>query len=257
MTQFKEPVLYRYKAGFNLWNIRGEGYIPWAYLAKTDASVWEKTEIGKHHFDFVYPAKNGIINTLQWEGYREGVYDFRYISTLLLIVEKADQLKIKDPLIEKAVNLCKIVYIQPYNETGKIQYLNPDGQDYISFSTTFPWKNLERARREIADLIVQIQKKYPQLKTEKFSQDRTLINKAYERWIKSFDIELLASATTLREDKIAAFKKEYETKNFDKALELAKEIKEMHIRNKNQWEQIGFTWEIPKEVEEFLEKFMK
>ena len=71
------------------------------------------------------------------------------------------------------------------------------------------------------------------------------------------DIELLASATTLREDKIAAFKKEYETKNFDKALELAKEIKEMHIRNKNQWEQIGFTWEIPKEVEEFLEKFMK
>jgi len=257
MTQFKESVLFRYRVGFNLWNIRGEGYVPWVYLESADATAWKKPEIGKHHFGFVFPAKNGVINTLQWEGYREGVYDFRYISTLALVVEKAEQLKIKDPLLEKAANFCKIVYIQPYNETGKIQYFNPDRQDYMSFSTVFPWKNLEQARKEVADLIVQIQKKYPELSVEKLSHDKVLINKTYERWIKSFDVELLASATTLREDKITAFKKEYEAKNFDKALELAKEIKEMYIRNKNQWEQIGFTWELPEEVEEVLKKFKK
>jgi len=32
---------------------------------------------------FVYPAADGVIDTIQWEGFREGVDDVRYLSTLL------------------------------------------------------------------------------------------------------------------------------------------------------------------------------
>ncbi|MEE3074825.1 MAG: hypothetical protein VX739_04040, partial [Planctomycetota bacterium] len=38
---------------------------------------------------FAYPTANGVVGTLQWEGFREGVDDVRYINTLEQAIEKA------------------------------------------------------------------------------------------------------------------------------------------------------------------------
>ncbi len=36
---------------------------------------------------FAYPVSNGVIDTVQWEGFREGVDDICYLSTLLKLEE--------------------------------------------------------------------------------------------------------------------------------------------------------------------------
>ena len=46
---------------------------------------------GPEHRDhiFAYPTVDGVIDTAQWEGFREGVDDVRYISTLLAAIRTA------------------------------------------------------------------------------------------------------------------------------------------------------------------------
>jgi hypothetical protein len=52
----------------------------------------------------VYPTAEGIIDTLQWEGYREGVNDIRYISTLERLCNKAED---KNDAVIEAENFLK------------------------------------------------------------------------------------------------------------------------------------------------------
>ena len=39
--------------------------------------------------NFVYPTVDGVIDTIQWEGYREGIDDLRYLATLRKAIETA------------------------------------------------------------------------------------------------------------------------------------------------------------------------
>jgi len=41
--------------------------------------------------NFVYPTADGLIDTVQWEGYREGIDDLRYLATLRKAIERAEQ----------------------------------------------------------------------------------------------------------------------------------------------------------------------
>ena len=36
-----------------------------------------------------YPTADGVIDTIQWEGYREGIDDLRYLATLNATLRKA------------------------------------------------------------------------------------------------------------------------------------------------------------------------
>ena len=38
---------------------------------------------------FAYPTLNGVIDTIQWEGFREAVDDVRYLTTLCARIAKA------------------------------------------------------------------------------------------------------------------------------------------------------------------------
>jgi hypothetical protein len=40
---------------------------------------------------FVYPAHDRHVDTIQWEGWREGVDDVRYMATLLDMMDDAEQ----------------------------------------------------------------------------------------------------------------------------------------------------------------------
>jgi len=43
-----------------------------------------------------YPTVDEVIDTLQWEGYREGVDDTRYLATLLSAIDQAESSKSRD-----------------------------------------------------------------------------------------------------------------------------------------------------------------
>jgi len=41
--------------------------------------------------NFVYPTADGVIDTVQWEGYREGIDDLRYWGTLRQAIDEAEK----------------------------------------------------------------------------------------------------------------------------------------------------------------------
>jgi len=78
----EDPMSYRRNFGLVLWRAGFDGAMDYAY------------QHGFHHiwndFDdrscrdhvFAYPTVNGVVGTIQWEGFREGVDDVRYVATL-------------------------------------------------------------------------------------------------------------------------------------------------------------------------------
>ncbi len=53
---------------------------------------WNDYNIGRYRqHNFVYPTADGVIDTIQWEGYREGLDDLRYLATLRKAIHSAEQ----------------------------------------------------------------------------------------------------------------------------------------------------------------------
>jgi len=80
----ENPEIYRRNYGFVLWNAGYDGAIDFAYQFMYGKSIWndfDNANIRDHVF--AYPTSNGVIDTIQWEGWREGVDDTRYLATLI------------------------------------------------------------------------------------------------------------------------------------------------------------------------------
>lgn len=85
----EEPLLYRYNYGLALWKADYDGSMTFAYQYAY-GHIWNDFDSEKFRDHcFAYPTANGIVGTLQWEGFREGVDDVRYINTLEQAIEKA------------------------------------------------------------------------------------------------------------------------------------------------------------------------
>ncbi|MCX6149931.1 MAG: DUF4091 domain-containing protein [Ignavibacteriales bacterium] len=88
----ENPEIYRRNYGIALWKAGYDGAMDYAYQ-KNYGSTWNDWDSKKYRDEnFTYPTADGIISTIQWEGFREGVNDVRYLSTLL---NKIDRLKAK------------------------------------------------------------------------------------------------------------------------------------------------------------------
>lgn len=86
----ENPEIYRRNYGLMLWKNGYDGAMNYAYQ-KFYTAAWNDFDNTSYREEtFTYPAYNGIIKTIEWEGFREGVDDIRYLSTLL---NKIDQLK--------------------------------------------------------------------------------------------------------------------------------------------------------------------
>jgi hypothetical protein len=80
----EDPEIYRRNYGFSLWNGGYDGAMDFAYQGQYGASIWNDFDSdGIRDHVFAYPASDGVIDTLQWEGWREGVDDTRYVATLI------------------------------------------------------------------------------------------------------------------------------------------------------------------------------
>ena len=86
----EQPETYRRNYGLALWKAGYDGAMNYAYQHNFgDIYVDDDHETFRDHV-FAYPTVDGVIDTIQWEGFREGVDDVRYLTTLLKAIENAD-----------------------------------------------------------------------------------------------------------------------------------------------------------------------
>ena len=85
----EQPETYRRNYGLALWKAGYDGAMNYAYQHNFgDIFVDDDHETFRDHV-FAYPTVDGVIDTIQWEGFREGVDDVRYLTTLLKAIENA------------------------------------------------------------------------------------------------------------------------------------------------------------------------
>jgi len=79
----ENPEIYRKNFGFVLWNAGYDGAMDFAYQSGF-GHIWNDFDdsLLRDHV-FAYPTSNGVIDTIQWEGWREGVDDTRYLASLI------------------------------------------------------------------------------------------------------------------------------------------------------------------------------
>ena len=100
-TGVENPVVYRRNFGLLLWKYDYDGASTNAYQ-HTFGATWNDFDHRTYRSHTIaYPTVDGVIDTIAWEGYREGVDDVRYVTTLGKAVETASQSKDR-PLAERA-----------------------------------------------------------------------------------------------------------------------------------------------------------
>jgi len=84
----EEPETYRRSYGLALWKTGYDGAMLYAYQ-RSWGSIWNDFDGYFRDHVFAYPTTNGVVDTIQWEGFREAVDDVRYMTTLVNLVAKA------------------------------------------------------------------------------------------------------------------------------------------------------------------------
>lgn len=84
------PRTFRLNYGLLLWQKDYDGAMDYAYQ-HSYGDIWNDFDSAEDYRDhvFAYPTMNGVIGTVQWEGYREGVDDVRYLTTLRNTIQTA------------------------------------------------------------------------------------------------------------------------------------------------------------------------
>ena len=85
------PENYRRHYGLELWHAGLDGACTYAYQ-HSFGHAWDDFDGASgwplRDHNMAYPTVNGVIPTMQWEGYREGYDDLRYVATLENLIEK-------------------------------------------------------------------------------------------------------------------------------------------------------------------------
>jgi hypothetical protein len=88
----EEPETFRRHYGLILWKTGYDGAMPYAYQHSFN-HIWNDFDHQVRDHVFAYPTVDGVIDTVQWEGFRAGVDDIRYLTTLLHTIQKAKRTK--------------------------------------------------------------------------------------------------------------------------------------------------------------------
>lgn len=86
----ENPEAYRRNYGLLLWQNDYDGAMDYAYQ-HSFGSIWNDFDGKYRDHVFAYPTTNGVIDTIAWEGFREGVDDVRYVTTLQNRIKRATQ----------------------------------------------------------------------------------------------------------------------------------------------------------------------
>ncbi len=116
-AHMEKPNVHRVLAGFYLWKSGAAGIAPYCYQhlpvhpnsPYDDFDDWEPGfVIGGTADDYkdhlaTYPARTGVVPTLQWEGMGEGITDLRYVTTVDELLVAADA--VAGPKAEECVKV--------------------------------------------------------------------------------------------------------------------------------------------------------
>jgi len=85
----EDPAVYRRNFGLLLWKAGFDGAMDYAYQHSFH-HIWDDFDDTTYRdHTFTYPTVNGVIPTIEWEGFREAVDDVRYVTTLEKAIGKA------------------------------------------------------------------------------------------------------------------------------------------------------------------------
>ena len=82
------PETYRRNYGLLIWQWGFDGAMTHAYQCGY-GHIWNDFDGMFRDENMAYPTIDGVIDTIQWEGYREGIDDLRYLATLNGALRKA------------------------------------------------------------------------------------------------------------------------------------------------------------------------
>lgn len=86
----EEPETYRRNFGLLLWSVNYDGAMDYAYQ-HSFGHGWNDFDSDRYRdHNMTYQTVDGVIGTVQWEGFREAVDDVRYVTTLLGAIERAE-----------------------------------------------------------------------------------------------------------------------------------------------------------------------
>jgi hypothetical protein len=87
----EDPEIYRRNYGLLLWHSGYDGAMTYAYQ-DSFGNIWNDFDHTKYRdHNFTYPTVDGVIDTIQWEGFREAVNDVRYVAMLEQTIAQARQ----------------------------------------------------------------------------------------------------------------------------------------------------------------------
>lgn len=82
------PLTTRCNYGLGNWLAGFDGSCDFSYQF-AHGNIYDDSDNQNWDYVYAYPTVNGVIDTLQWEGWREAVDDIRYLTTLLQAIEQA------------------------------------------------------------------------------------------------------------------------------------------------------------------------
>lgn len=111
----EKPATYRDVYGIRLWADGFDGTCNYAYQSSRNAyNDWASKKWRPHNM--TYPSMDGPIPTLQWEGWREGIDDTRYLAVLA----KKQSYSIKPPaFIDRRAHLAQLLGSSSYPRDPK------------------------------------------------------------------------------------------------------------------------------------------
>ena len=89
--------------GYWLWRSPLMGHTPWTYYS-FGGSAFDDLDSDRHDFAYAapHPAKPEMISTLEWECFREGYDDLRYLTTLEAALAAAEKVAPGAPAVKRA-----------------------------------------------------------------------------------------------------------------------------------------------------------
>ena len=113
----EQPDVYRRNFGLLLWQTDYDGALTYNYHWN-----WGDFCLPSYkQLNMVYATVDGVIDTTQWEGYREGVDDVRYVTTLLEFTEKGERSEDKKTkaIVREARDFLRRLKESDVNKTKK------------------------------------------------------------------------------------------------------------------------------------------
>lgn len=121
------PAVNRSRAGYYLWNTGLDGTLPFVYQVPkgnpyNDFDIWSTITPSYRDHLITYPSEEGPVTTMQWEAFREGIDDIRYLQTWKRYKDSA---KTQDVSAATASEVIVQGVLNHYKDLRKLNNITP------------------------------------------------------------------------------------------------------------------------------------